>query len=39
MPTSPLAQLDQLMSAPAAATKLSAFLTKAANCQAQLLDL
>ena len=39
MPTS-LAELDQLMSAPgpAAVTKLSALLMKAANCQAPLLD-
>lgn len=36
--TSPVAELGQLVSAPAAATKLSALLTKAANCQALLPD-
>ena len=32
MPASPLAELDQLMSVPAAATKLSALIAKAAKC-------
>ena len=38
MPASPLAELDQLMSVPAAATKLSALIAKAAKCIACSFD-